>query len=115
MTNEFNKRFLSNTDSSGRFIVYSQVTGKKYYVEPQGGSPIQWGDVNPATKKIEGSYGDKYEGSTDKSESLITEENGFIKITTLGPDESPMAEIERRDKQYELLRKIQHKKFAFLK
>lgn len=106
MTNEFNKRFLSNTDSSGRFIVYSQVTGKKYYVEPIGGSHIPWGDVNPATKKVEGSYGDKFKGSIDETESLMTPENGFEEITYSGVGTSPFAEIERRDKEYETLRKI---------
>lgn len=49
------KRFLTNTDETGRFIVKSLTTGKTYYVEPIGnGHPADWGDINPATKKIEG-------------------------------------------------------------
>lgn len=32
-------------------------------VEPIGnGHPADWGDINPATKKIEGDYGQKYTG-----------------------------------------------------
>lgn len=33
---DLDKRFLTNTDETGRFIVKSLVTGKKYYVEPIG-------------------------------------------------------------------------------
>tara|TARA_R110000868_G_scaffold320909_12_gene581955 strand:+ start:2035 stop:2352 length:318 start_codon:yes stop_codon:yes gene_type:complete len=98
-------RFLTNTDQTGRFIVTSAVTGRKYFVEPIDGNPVQWGDVNPATKKVEGDYGDKYKGSVSKEESLLTEENGFIKIDLLAAGSSPYAEIERRDKEYELLGK----------
>lgn len=55
---DLDKRFLTNTDETGRFIVKSLVTGKKYYVEPIGnGHPADWGDINPATKKVEGDYG----------------------------------------------------------
>ena len=54
---DLDKRFLTNTDETGRFIVKSLVTGKKYYVEPIGnGHPADWGDINPATKKVEGDY-----------------------------------------------------------
>jgi hypothetical protein len=98
-------RFLTDTDHTGRFIVTSTKTGRKYFVEPIDGKPVQWGDVNPATKKVEGEYGDKYKGSISKEESLITEENGFIKIDILEPGCSPFAEISRRDEEYELLGK----------
>lgn len=71
------KRFLTNTDETGRFIVKSLTTGKTYYVEPIGnGHPADWGDINPATKKIEGDYGQKYTGCVSEKDSLITEENG---------------------------------------
>lgn len=37
------KRFLTNTDETGRFIVKSLTTGKTYYVEPIGnGHPADW-------------------------------------------------------------------------
>lgn len=48
---DLEKRFLKNTDDTGRFIYQSLVTGRKYYVEPIGGHS-DWGDINPATKKV---------------------------------------------------------------
>ena len=47
---DLEKRFLKNTDDTGRFIYQSLVTGRKYYVEPIGGHS-DWGDINPATKE----------------------------------------------------------------
>ena len=95
-------RFLKDSDHTGRFIVTSKVTGKKYFVEVIG-TPraADWGDIDPATGKITGSYGEKYDGCIPEKESLITEENGFDKITTLNPGVSTFDEIERRDKVYE--------------
>lgn len=96
------KQFTTNIDETGRMIVKSLKTGKTYFVEAIGsGYNEVWGDVDPATKKMTGSYGDKYTGSVTEKESLITEKNGFSKIVTLGVGESPMSEIERRDKEYE--------------
>mgnify|MGYP000920580981 CR=1 FL=1 len=76
---DLEKRFLKNTDDTGRFIYQSLVTGRKYYVEPIGGHS-DWGDINPATKKVEGDYGEKYKGSVSEKESMITPENGFVLI-----------------------------------
>jgi hypothetical protein len=43
---DLDKRFLTNTDETGRFIVKSLTTGKKYYIEPIGnGRPADWGDI----------------------------------------------------------------------
>lgn len=95
-------RFLRDSDNTGRFIVRSKVTGKKYFVEVIGNThSADWGDLDPATKKMTGSYGERYEGCVPEKESLITEENGFEKITTLPPGVSPFDEIEKRDKAYE--------------
>ena len=47
-----------------------------------------------------GSYGDKYKGSIRKDESIITKENGFDKIHTLGVGESPLDYINRIDDEY---------------
>lgn len=100
---EFKKRFLTNTDDTGRFIVKSLKTGRTYYVEPiDNNEKSSWGDYNPATKKFETSlYGQKFKGSVKPEESLVTEENGFDKIHTLQPGESPLDYIDRLDKQYE--------------
>lgn len=98
---DITKRFLTNTDETGRFIVKSLVTGKTYYVEPIGnGRPADWGDINPATKEIEGNYGSKYTGCIDKKESLISSENGFEKIELLEEGVSPLSEIYKRDLEY---------------
>jgi hypothetical protein len=96
------KRFLRDSDNTGRFIVKSKATGKKYFVEVIGNThAADWGDLDPATKKMTGSYGERYEGCVLEKDSLITEENGFDKITMLDPGVSPFDEIERRDKEYE--------------
>jgi hypothetical protein len=96
------KRFLKDSDKTGRFIVKSKVTGKKYFVEVIGNThSADWGDLDPATKKMTGSYGERYEGCVAEKDSLITEENGFEKITTIPIGVSPFDEIERRDKEYE--------------
>ena len=101
MDNDFKKRFLFNRDETGRFIVKSVKTGKSYFVEViDGDERTNWGDVDPATKKITGSYGDKYKGSIRKEESMITKENGFDKIHTLGVGESPLDYINRIDDEY---------------
>lgn len=46
MNKDFDKLFLTNTDDTGRIIVYSNRTGRKYYVEPIGNSrPADWGII----------------------------------------------------------------------
>lgn len=49
--------------------------------------------INPATKKVEGDYGEKYKGSVSEKESMITPENGFVLIETLEPGVSPLSVI----------------------
>lgn len=61
------------------------------------------GDINPATKKVEGDYGEKYKGSVSEKESMITPENGFVLIETLEP--GVLSVIEERDKRYEQMAK----------
>lgn len=94
------QKFFTDTYSTGRFIVVSKRTGKKYFVEPIGNPHTNWGDVDPATKKTTGSYGDKYRGSIDKEESLITKENGFKNIIVLDKGTSPLAYIDMLDEKY---------------
>ena len=98
---ELIKKFLFNRDETGRFIVKSWKTGKTYFVEPiDGDERTVWGDYNPATKNFETSNYGKYKGSVKPSESMITEENGFEKIHTLGVGESPLDYINRIDEEY---------------
>ena len=98
---ELLKRFLTRTDKTGRFIVSSKITGITYFIEPiDNGKPNKlWGDVDPATKKLTGDYGNKSIGAVKEKDSLITKENGFINISTFKG--SPLGEIDRRDKMYE--------------
>lgn len=56
-----------------------------------------WGDIDPATGKTTGSYGQKIGINAEDSE--ITEENGYKNIVTLPAGVSPMAYIEMREKQ----------------
>lgn len=96
------KRFLENRDETGRFIVTSTRTNKKYFVEPIGDSrPSDWGSYNPSTGNIENKKGSgKYTGSINESESLITEQNGFKNIKYSGKGVSPLSIIEELDSKY---------------
>lgn len=101
MTPEFKRRFVRDSDHTGRHFVYSMRTGKRYGVEPiDGKEKIKWGDLNPASGKVEGKYGLKYKGSVKASESLVTEANGFVNIVELAPGMSPAAQIEVMDAKY---------------
>ena len=82
-------------DNTGRYYIVDQKTGRKFCVEPISGNNTSWGDVDPVTKKITGSYGKKYKGCIDLKESIITEENGFKNITILDVGESPDDYINR--------------------
>ncbi len=81
---------------TGRY--YIERNGRTFLVEPidnsQGRGKSTWGDINPATGVIEGNYGNKEVGSVTESESILTEENGFKNIVTLGKGESPDAYID---------------------
>lgn len=94
--------FLVDSSETGRFIVVSKVTGRKYFVEAIGDDrPADWGSVNPATGEMVNKKGfDKFRGSISEKDSLITPEF-FEKIHTLSKGESPLAFIEQLDKQYQ--------------
>lgn len=95
-------RFLTNTDDTGRFIVYSERTGKTYYVEPiiTSHTPV-WGSIDPATGNLMHKKGDgKYRGGISPNESLISEENGFKNIRLLDRGTSPHNAIDVIDAQY---------------
>ena len=82
MSEDITKRFLINNDDTGRFIVKSMKTGT-------------------ATKRFETeNYGQKYKGSIKPEESMITEENGFTNIHTIGVGVSPMDYINKIDNEY---------------
>jgi hypothetical protein len=102
INSNFVKEFLTNTDDTGRFIVTSLRTGKRYFVEViEGAHTPKWGSIDPATGNLMHKKGDgKYRGGIDAKESLITPENGFDKITLLDIGTSPHAAIEVMDAKY---------------
>lgn len=101
---ELTRKFLTDTDDTGRFIVTSKRTGRIYYVEPIGAPKTKWGDITTygAGGTVTGSYGQKHRGSIDASESLITPEHGFAdeKIYKLDPGVSPLLFIDKLDSEY---------------
>lgn len=101
LSSDFNKRFLTNRDDTGRFIVNSPRTGRTYYVEPVGDPHVEWGSINPGTDDLMVKKGwKKNKGSIEEDESLITTENGFSKIHNLRPGISPLAYIDMLDADY---------------
>ena len=100
---DLDKRFLENGSDTGRHIITSLVTGKKYYVEVIGSTrPADWGSIVPGTNELAVKKGwAKHAGAIEKEESMITEENGFVKIEIFKEGQSPYEEISRRDKEYE--------------
>lgn len=86
-----------NSSETGRFIIKSLVTNKEYFIESIGRQHSNWGDLNPATGKVEGSYGEKFKGSIEAKDSMITSENGFDEVKSLENWSDLLSEIERRD------------------
>ena len=99
ITKNIVKMFLVNSDETGKHIVYSQRTGKRYFIEVIGGGHSAWGDLDPVTKKYTGNYGSKFTGSVKPKESVITEENGFKNIEIIEGG-SPYGCIEQMDAKY---------------
>lgn len=95
MTTISRKEFLVNRDETGREVVFFPETGKQYFVEYIEGrnQKTNWGDIDPATKKVTGSYGSKSRGAISADESMITEENGFTEI--IEGNGSPYWKIEQ--------------------
>lgn len=83
---------------TGRYTFTDPKSGRTFYIEPitpRSRQNKSWGDVDPATKKVTGSYGDKHKGSVEERESIITEENGFKNIVTLPAGTSPEGYIKQ--------------------
>jgi hypothetical protein len=95
------ENFLVNSDETGRHIVTSFRTKRRYFVEPIGPARMaDWGSVNPATGQMENKKGaGKYHGAVPESESLITKENGFSNIHFVESG-SPYDIITELDKKY---------------
>lgn len=91
---------MKNFNGYGRQIVKDQKTNRTFLIEPIVENENQtgnWGDVDPATKKITGEYDGKTRGAILEKESLITEGNGCFNIRTVNG--SPYSEIEKMLKE----------------
>jgi len=86
--------------------IHSTILGRTFYVEviedhPDNLDRTQWGDVNPATKKLEtGDYGKKNAAGINMADSIITKENGFENPVYLKPGESPNGYIEGLERDF---------------
>ena len=82
------------------------VKFKVEVIEPRNRTK-EWGDVDPATGKVTGSYGESI--GIQAEDSKITEANGYTNIVTLPKGCSPMAYIAMREKQIEMENSKQNK------
>ena len=83
---------------TGRQYITDMKSGRKFVIETidnSQGKRSEWGDLDPATKKVTGSYGQKHKGSVTEDDSIITKENGFDKIHYTGKGESPYNLIDK--------------------
>lgn len=80
---------------SGRYWVIMK-SGRKFLVEEWGSNYTQWGNYNPATKKLEKIKVKDIE-EINYSNTLITKENGFKTIAMLSPGTSPLGYIDALD------------------
>ena len=95
------KNFIHKTEDSGRFIVTSIRTGRKYFVEAIGDPHNTWGSIDQASGKLNVKKGWKrFKGSIESEDSLITKENGFDKIYNLKAGDSPLVYINKLDEKY---------------
>jgi len=97
--------FLENRDETGNLIVdMLDGTGQSYFVEfisPRNQEKTGWGDVNPATGKVEGSYGGKFKGSIKAEDSVLTPENGFPDAKVI-PGGSYMYSVAKKHEAWRL-------------
>jgi len=100
MQTDVKQRFFEGRDETGRFVIVSSLTGIQYYVEPiEGKNRTEWGSINPATGELVNKKGfQKYSGAVPAKESIVTPENGFRNVVTLGVGESPMGYVDRIDR-----------------
>ena len=75
--------------TTGRYYVKDPASGRLFCVEP-----ISERDQKVSDKAVEmGGVKQSAGGSVTEVESVITEENGFVNIVTLGPGVSPSSYI----------------------
>lgn len=95
------ENFLVNSSETGRYIVFSFRTKRKYYVETIGDPHLEWGSIDQSSGKLTNKKGwKKFRGSIDEDDSIITKENGFDKIHNLKVGDNPLSFIDELDKKY---------------
>ncbi len=71
-------------------------SGRKFMVEEWCSNYVQWGDIDPATKKLHKVKVRDVE-VIDENNTLITKENGFKNICFLSPGTSALGYIDLLD------------------
>jgi len=80
---------------TGRYMVIMQ-SGRKFMVEEWGNNYVQWGDIDPATKKLNKVKVKDME-IINETNTMITKENGFKNICFLSPGTSALGFIDALD------------------
>lgn len=80
---------------SGRYWVIMK-SGRKFLVEEHGTNHTQWGDIDPATNKLNKIRVKDVE-EIDETNTIITKERGFKNIAMLAPGTSPLGYIDVLD------------------
>lgn len=90
MKNTVLKNFLVASEKTGRHIVTSFRTGRKYYVEPIGNNrQADWGHY----------LHNENIGAVKEQDSIVKKENGFDKVHLIAAG-SPYDKINKLDLQY---------------
>lgn len=77
---------------TGRYWVIMR-SGRKFIVEEWGSNYVQWGDIDPATKKLHKVKVKDVE-PINESNTQIRKENGFKNICFLSAGTSPLGYID---------------------
>jgi hypothetical protein len=80
---------------TGRYWVIMK-SGRRFLVEEWGTNYVQWGDIDPATKKLQKVKVKDVE-LINESNTKITRENGFKNICMLAPGTSALGYIDALD------------------
>lgn len=80
---------------SARYTVILK-SGRRFVVEEWGTNHTQWGDIDPATKKLHKVKVKDIE-EIDENNTIITKENGYRNICFLAPGTSPLGYIDLLD------------------
>lgn len=86
-------------------------SGRKFMVEEWGDPHVEWGNINPATKKLE-KVSVKEAEEINETNTKISKENGFKNICFLAPGTSALGYIDALDASG--LERIENKHFHYV-